>query len=355
MKLQQKQLIAFATVSILLTAVIVSQIKDDGLVGFTLNAQKLSLVDDKWIQYNDTWCFTKHTAIVIDQFGKRSSDTIHSTPNEGNPYFVPLSLVSDKGTEADRIQVDVKVRCNTELSYSETTGTNQVPLTADGEFTVKVYSQNKDGNYILTVKKTVSRADITLSNGNEFVIGKALINVSDINSRLTSGTYDSFQKIEVSGLISLVPQSVTWDNKPIPWTLPPFVYVIPTDDVDPENSQVSWTKLLSKGTETGGGGTPIPVPTPEKDCEELGGTLQNGLCVLKENTTNNKNNDDPKDDTDYGFLNYKLFSDCLSTIDDDQSCLDNPEFTMIYIIAGVFGALAIFQSHNSSRVIRLES
>jgi hypothetical protein len=358
LKLKQPQLYAFVGVSVLFTILLFSQISGASGVAFTLQAQEI--VDhDTLIPYPDTWCFTKHQATVIDTNGKRTSITYDSSDSSGNPFFIPASLISDTDGQADKIQVDIKVRCNTQLNFGvvdfwtgetviDDTKINSLPLTAQGTFEVKTFSQNKNGEYVNTTTQSVEGKSATLSDGKEITIGRAFIDVNEINGKLTAGEYNSLQKIQVTGLIGLNP-STDINNVDSVW-----VYIIPTEEQSLTNSQVSWVKLKMRATEQ----IPIPVedPTPRDTCEKAGGTYNatTKLCTIVKNTSNNED-DESKDDVDYGFLNYKLLSNCVDAISNggDMVCLDDPKLSVIYAGMGALALLGIFQAHQTSRVVSL--
>ena len=339
LKSKQTRIIAFALVSILLSATIFFSLDSNLGNAFTIKATTLSLTDGKLVPISDIYCFTKHIGYVLDAGNIIIDKTDPSSASQGNPFL--LAITSEKGLVAKFIKVDLKGRCSTGIPDLDRNGilsesekakaTNQTPLLAHGEFTVKVFSKDNTGKFVNTITKSITTPDISLQDGKEKNFGTVFLDMAEVQAKLPKGSYESYQKIEVSGLIKL-------KYKDFVCPVCTFVYVIPTEKANPENAQVSWVKLKVAPT----GAIPIPdqqtcddttscAPPVDVQCEA------NDTCVSETNSE------------DYGFLNYKL----LLTCSNDFKCYDNALFTPLYAIGGILVLFGIIESTKKTAIVGL--
>lgn len=356
MKLNQKQFIAFVGISVVLTLGIIYQSDSNGNV-FKITFDEyskiapLSLVDSFGEEFPDIWCFTKNQGYVRDNFGKVIYKMDDSSPSQG--FSRSLSIVAgDENKEAGTMRIDLYGRCmqgtqdtNGDGKFSQDeidNAENSVSLDAKGDFTITVFSRDNHGNYIQTFQKQHTSSTTILSNGQEKSFGFVTIPISDIEKKLPTGNYESVQKVQVTGIIELSPHGSEWD-----WcTQCNWVYLITSENYDPLNAQLSYAVLKVQGESS-------TSPTPKQICEGKGdGYSWNNVCIFKEVVDDEKDEKDGVDDNpDAGILNHILFAQCLEKLDFD--CLNDVKFAPIYALVGTIGLLAIMQSHNNSRVVRL--
>ncbi len=386
MKLKQNQLYAFLGISVLLSLGIFTQLDNSSANAFVFQLPQLSLVDQTGYVYYDIWCFSNNAGYLRDSSGSVVVNLDPSSPSAGFSQVPTLSVIADeKDVSNGTILINNMLRCNQgienldgndSISQEEIDNAkNSVSLDVQGHYFVNVYSRDNTGKFIKTVEKEFTGSKTTLTNGGAKNMGFTKINVSDIEKNLPTGTYESYQKIEVTGLITIEPTGSEWDFCKVDSFKPyqcKWVYAITSESDDPQNAQLSWLKLNIKATGDD--------PTEQELCEgKLGYEWKNNECVKKQSSSpedlcnaktdfewkNNtcvlidKGGDEEPELDDFGLLDYKLFLQCLddginSTTGGD-SCLNDVRFIGIYAIIGTMVLLGVMQSVQQSRVIRLES
>lgn len=360
MKLNQKQFAIFAGLSVILSLGIfalsdtnenVFKITFDDFV----DVAPLSLVDNFGEEFPDIWCFSKNQGYVRDNFGKVIYKMDDSSPSQG--FSRSLSIVAgDDNKEAGTMRIDLYARCqqgtqdtNGDNKFSQEeidNASNSVSLDATGHFVITVFSKDDKGSFKQTFNKEFSGSQTLLADGKEKLLGFLTIPISEIEKNLPEGNYESLQKVQVTGIIELSPHSTPqfdWS-----WcTQCDWVYLITSENHDPLNAQLSYAILKVQGESQSS-------TTPKEICEGKGDGYSwdgiGGVCVFTEPP---EEDDDPNvdDDPEAGILNYLLFAQCLEKL--DFECLNDTKFVAIYSLVGIIGLLAVMQTHNSSRVVRL--